>query len=48
VSLLVTVVNGDSVDVGLVERERMTGLPLIFGNGQPITETFVQSAGTVT
>jgi CRP-like cAMP-binding protein len=45
VSLLVTLEDGDAAEVGLVGREGLVGLPLLFGTDRAITESYVQSAG---
>jgi CRP-like cAMP-binding protein len=45
VSLLVPMENGGTAEVGLVGREGMVGLPLLFDIDQAMMEVFVQSAG---
>jgi hypothetical protein len=38
--------NGKQVEVGLIGREGMTGLPIVFGNHRSPHATYVQAAGT--
>jgi len=38
--------NGKQVEVGLIGREGMTGLPIVFGNHRSPHATYVQSPGT--
>jgi CRP-like cAMP-binding protein len=45
-SLLVPLEDGDAAEVGLIGREGMIGLPLLFGVDRSITEALVQGAGT--
>ena len=46
VSLLVTLEGGDAAEVGLVGREGLIGLPLLFNVDRSIIEAMVQCAGT--
>jgi CRP-like cAMP-binding protein len=46
VSLIVVLADGDAVEVGVVGREGMTGLPLLFRVDRSALESLVQSAGT--
>lgn len=45
-SIVVTMRNGVSVEVGIVGREGMVGLPILFGTGHIPTHTFMQIAGS--
>jgi CRP-like cAMP-binding protein len=45
-SIVVTMRNGVSVEVGIVGREGMVGLPILFGTGHMTTHTFMQIAGS--
>jgi CRP-like cAMP-binding protein len=45
-SIVVTMRNGTSVEVGIVGREGLVGLPVIFGTGQIPTHTFMQIGGS--
>ena len=47
-STLVHVDNGEAVDVGLVGREGMVGLPLVLGSASNAFHVVVQVAGTAT
>jgi CRP-like cAMP-binding protein len=38
--------NGKQVEIGLVGREGMTGLPIVFGNHRSPHSTYIQAAGT--
>jgi CRP-like cAMP-binding protein len=38
--------NGKQVEVGLIGREGMTGLPVVFGNHRSPHATYIQSPGT--
>lgn len=44
-SLLVPMDEGNSAEVGLIGREGMAGLPLLYGVDRSAMETYVQSAG---
>ena len=46
VSMIARLEDGSSAEVGLVGREGMTGLPLVFGVGISTTEALVQGPGT--
>jgi CRP-like cAMP-binding protein len=46
VSLAVTLEDGTQAEIGLVGREGMVGLPLIFGIETGFEEAFVQASGT--
>jgi len=46
VSLLATLEDGEQVEVGIVGREGMVGLPLIFGDDRSLVEARVQLEGT--
>jgi CRP-like cAMP-binding protein len=37
--------NGDRLEVGIIGREGMTGLPVVLGNDRSPNETFIQVAG---
>jgi CRP-like cAMP-binding protein len=45
-SIVVTMRNGTSVEVGIVGREGLVGLPVLFGTGQIPTHTFMQISGS--
>jgi CRP-like cAMP-binding protein len=45
-SIVVSMANGDSVEVGVVGREGMSGLPILFGTESVPTHTFMQIAGS--
>ena len=45
-SIVVTMRNGISVEVGIVGREGLVGLPILFGTGQITTHTFMQIPGS--
>ena len=45
-SIVVTMRNGVSVEVGLVGREGLVGLPILFGTGHITTHTFMQIPGS--
>ncbi|HEY1527471.1 MAG TPA: Crp/Fnr family transcriptional regulator [Candidatus Angelobacter sp.] len=45
-SIIVTMQNGASVEVGVVGREGLVGLPVLFGTGQIPTHTFMQISGS--
>jgi CRP-like cAMP-binding protein len=38
--------NGDRLEVGIIGREGMTGLPVVLGNDRSPNETFIQVEGT--
>jgi CRP-like cAMP-binding protein len=44
-SIVVSMTNGDSVEVGVVGREGMSGLPILFGTLSVPTHTFMQISG---
>ena len=46
VSLLATLEGGDQVEVGIVGREGLIGLPLVFGDNRSLVEARVQMEGT--
>src|SRR5918997_2805614 len=46
VSLLATLEGGEQVEVGIVGREGLVGLPLVFGDDRSLTEARVQMEGT--
>lgn len=46
ISMIITLEDGDSAEVGLVGSEGMVGLPLVFGVDQSDIEGVVQCAGT--
>jgi CRP-like cAMP-binding protein len=37
--------NGKQVEVGLIGREGMTGLPIVLGNHRSVLETYIQAPG---
>ena len=45
-SLLATLEGGDQVEVGIVGREGLVGLPLVFGDDRSLVEARVQQEGT--
>jgi CRP-like cAMP-binding protein len=45
-SIVVTMRSGVSVEVGIVGREGLAGLPILFGTGHMTTHTFMQIAGS--
>lgn len=45
-SIVVTMRNGVSVEVGIVGREGLIGLPILFGTGHMTTHTFMQIGGS--
>jgi CRP-like cAMP-binding protein len=45
-SIVVTMRNGVSVEVGIVGREGMVGLPILLGTGHIPTHTFMQISGS--
>jgi CRP-like cAMP-binding protein len=45
-SIVVTMRNGVSIEVGIVGREGLAGLPILFGTGHITTHTFMQIAGS--
>ena len=45
-SIVVTMNSGVSVEVGIVGREGMVGLPVLFGTGHIPTHTFMQISGS--
>jgi len=45
-SIVVTMLNGISVEVGIVGREGLVGLPVLFGTGQIPTRSFMQISGS--
>jgi len=45
-SIVVTMRSGVSVEVGIVGREGMVGLPILFGTGHMTTHTFMQIGGS--
>jgi CRP-like cAMP-binding protein len=45
-SIVITMRNGASVEVGIVGREGLVGLPALFGTGQIPTHTFMQIGGS--
>ena len=45
-SIVVTMRNGVSVEVGIVGREGLVGLPILFGTGHMTTHTFMQIGGS--
>lgn len=45
-SIVVTMSNGVSVEVGIVGHEGLVGLPILFGTGQIPTHTFMQIPGS--
>jgi CRP-like cAMP-binding protein len=45
-SIVVTMRNGVSVEVGIVGREGLVGLPILFGTGHIPTHTFMQIGGS--
>src|SRR6476619_2078078 len=45
-SIVVTMNSGVSVEVGIVGREGMVGLPILFGTGHIPTHTFMQISGS--
>ncbi len=46
VSLLATLEGGEQVEVGVVGREGLVGLPLVFGDDRSLVEARVQQEGT--
>jgi CRP-like cAMP-binding protein len=46
VSLLATLEDGEQVEVGIVGREGLIGLPLVFGDDRSLVEARVQMEGT--
>ncbi|GAA0608458.1 Crp/Fnr family transcriptional regulator [Craurococcus roseus] len=46
VSLLAALEDGEQVEVGIVGREGLVGLPLVFGDDRSLTEARVQQEGT--
>ncbi len=46
VSLLATLEDGEQVEVGVVGREGLVGLPLVFGDDRSLVEARVQMEGT--
>lgn len=46
VSLIATLENGEQVEVGVVGREGLAGLPLVFGDNRSLVEARVQMEGT--
>jgi CRP-like cAMP-binding protein len=47
VSMLATLESGDAAEVGLIGREGMVGLPLLFGDDRALHEAMTQAGGTV-
>ena len=45
-SIVVTMHSGVSVEVGIVGREGLVGLPILFGTGHTTTHTFMQIPGS--
>ena len=45
-SMLAALDDGDSAEVGMIGREGMIGLPLIFGTDRSLVEAMVQAGGT--
>jgi CRP-like cAMP-binding protein len=45
-SIVVAMRNGVSVEVGIVGREGLVGLPILFGTGHMTTHTFMQIGGS--
>lgn len=45
-SIVITMRNGVSVEVGIVGREGLVGLPILFGTGHITTHTFMQIGGS--
>ena len=45
-SIVVTMKNGETVEVGIVGREGVVGLPVLFGTQQIPTRTFMQIGGS--
>ena len=46
VSMIAVLENGDAAEVGMVGREGMVGLPLVYGTDRSPVEAMVQSEGT--
>ena len=46
VSIVATMEDGSTAEVGIVSSEGMTGIPVILGNNTTITTSFVQISGT--
>jgi CRP-like cAMP-binding protein len=45
-SVVVTVANGDTVEVGVIGIDGIVGLPILLGGGSPPGRTFIQIAGS--
>ena len=45
-SVVITMENGSTVEVGLIGRDGVVGLPAVLGNGRATNRTFIQLPGS--